>query len=46
MVWDRPVIDAYEAQFTKMPTRFRDDIRKILRIGNKKNEVELEANQS
>ncbi|CCF39572.1 histidine permease [Colletotrichum higginsianum] len=30
LVWDKPIIDAYEAQFTEPPTRFRDDIRKIL----------------
>ncbi|GKT52678.1 general amino acid permease agp2 [Colletotrichum tofieldiae] len=35
LIWDKPIIDAYEAQFTEPPTRFRDDIRKIL--GWKKN---------
>ncbi|GJC89459.1 general amino acid permease AGP2 [Colletotrichum liriopes] len=35
LIWDKPIIDAYEAQFTEPPTRFRDDIRRIL--GWKKN---------
>ncbi|KAK2009501.1 histidine permease [Colletotrichum eremochloae] len=30
LVWDKPIIDAYEAQFTEQPTRLHDDIRKIL----------------
>lgn len=38
LVWDKPVIDAYEASLTTPPTRFRDDIRRIcgLRKGDKK----------
>ncbi|OHW99704.1 general amino acid permease agp2 [Colletotrichum incanum] len=30
LIWDKPIIDAYEAQFTEPPTNFRDDIRRIL----------------
>lgn len=47
LVWDKPVIDAYEAKFTEAPTRFRDDIKKILRLGKKsKNQEEIAANPS
>ncbi|KAL0932495.1 amino acid permease [Colletotrichum truncatum] len=35
LIWDKPIIDAYEAQFTEPPTRFRDEVRKI--FGWKKN---------
>ncbi|KAK1958880.1 histidine permease [Colletotrichum sublineola] len=30
LVWDKPIIDAYEAQFTEQPTRLRDGIRRML----------------
>ncbi|KAL8409749.1 hypothetical protein RB594_007996 [Gaeumannomyces avenae] len=36
LVWDKPTIDAYEAQFTEPPTRFRDDIRSMFGWGKKK----------
>ncbi|KAI6284415.1 hypothetical protein MCOR27_002770 [Pyricularia oryzae] len=42
LIWDKPIIDAYEAQFTTEPTRFRDDIRKIFGMlkGNKSTDSE------
>ena len=47
LVWDKPVIDAYERQFTDTPTRFRDDIKKMFRFGKKShNENELAADRS
>lgn len=47
LIWDKPVIDAYEAKFTEQPTRFRDDFKKILRLGKKsKNQEEIAANPS
>ncbi|KAK8088444.1 hypothetical protein PG997_003405 [Apiospora hydei] len=29
LVWDKPIIDAYEESLTEPPTRFRDEIRKM-----------------
>lgn len=36
LVWDKPTIDAYEAQFTEPPTRLRDDIRRLFGWNKKK----------
>ncbi|KAI0023969.1 amino acid permease/ SLC12A domain-containing protein [Xylariomycetidae sp. FL0641] len=30
LIWDKPLIDAYEASFTEPPTRFRDEIREMI----------------
>ncbi|KAK2733869.1 amino acid permease [Colletotrichum kahawae] len=39
LVWDKPIIDAYEAQFTDPPSSFRGSIRKLF---GKKNKHESE----
>ncbi|KAL9941914.1 hypothetical protein D7B24_003900 [Verticillium nonalfalfae] len=35
LIWERPIVDAYEAKFSSPPTRFRDDVKNIFRRKNK-----------
>ncbi|KAK8055656.1 hypothetical protein PG993_000883 [Apiospora rasikravindrae] len=36
LVWDKPIIDAYEESLTEPPTRFRDEIRKMAGMKKRK----------
>jgi yeast amino acid transporter len=47
LIWDAPVIDAYEAKHWVEPTRLRDDIKKLFRFGKKsKNQEEVAATRA
>jgi hypothetical protein len=47
LIWDTPVIDAYEAKHWVEPTRLRDDIKKLFRFGKKsKNQEEVAATRA